>query len=385
MADNRRPRRASLIIGASVLATALVIATASVVLLIALGIGNSVSAERISEDTPPALASVETGEVEELVSVRVMLLPTSTREVPSSQLGPGVVTRAVAEGTVLTAGNVLMAVNELPVLVLEGGIPAYRSIGPGSRGEDVAQLQTFLRNSGSPLQVDGIFGDSTAFALGKLYRELGYPMISVDGAETTDWRASGLPLSNHVFVASSPVVAGSGCGRVGTAVASLQCVLQSQERTPFIADSSERDLAGLPVRLETASGEEIIAKVGDLAVVSPSVPEEAPSSPDAGTQPSGQSAPDEKHFAVAGLLPETSTELRDSASVVLNASAPDGLRVPATAIWETPDGENYLREATAEPDSPGTEHFVQVLLCAGGYCAVRGDGVSPGMRVELLD
>ncbi len=118
MADRRGARRASFIIGASVLATALVIATASVILLIALGVGNSVSAERISEDTPPAFASVETGEVEELVSVRVELLPTSTLEVPSSQLGTGVVTRAVAEGTVLTAGNVLMAVNELPVIVL---------------------------------------------------------------------------------------------------------------------------------------------------------------------------------------------------------------------------------------------------------------------------
>ncbi|MFF1278178.1 peptidoglycan-binding protein [Streptomyces marokkonensis] len=85
------------------------------------------------------------------------------------------VTKAPSAGSRLTEGDVLMQVNGRPVLVLRGPVPMYRTIGPGSSGDDVRQLQKALNRLGFPTGgVTGTYGQGTASAVGRWYRSKGY-------------------------------------------------------------------------------------------------------------------------------------------------------------------------------------------------------------------
>ncbi|MFE5259605.1 peptidoglycan-binding protein [Streptomyces coelicoflavus] len=85
------------------------------------------------------------------------------------------VTKAPSAGTRLKEGDALMQVSGRPVLVLSGPVPMYRTLGPGSSGDDVRQLQKALNRLGfSTGGVTGTYGEGTASAVGRWYRSKGY-------------------------------------------------------------------------------------------------------------------------------------------------------------------------------------------------------------------
>ncbi|WP_435616042.1 peptidoglycan-binding protein [Streptomyces coelicoflavus] len=85
------------------------------------------------------------------------------------------VTRAPTPGRRLAEGDVLMQVSGRPVMVLRGSVPMYRTIGPGSTGDDVRQLQKALTRLGfSTGGVTGTYGPGTASAVSSWYRSKGY-------------------------------------------------------------------------------------------------------------------------------------------------------------------------------------------------------------------
>jgi hypothetical protein len=85
------------------------------------------------------------------------------------------VTKAPTAGTVLEEGDVLMSVSGRPVLVLSGTVPMYRSIVPGTSGEDVTQLQDALRRIGyAPGTSRGKYLSGTADAVTKWYKAKGF-------------------------------------------------------------------------------------------------------------------------------------------------------------------------------------------------------------------
>src|SRR5690606_29242172 len=85
------------------------------------------------------------------------------------------VTRAPTPGRRLVEGDVLMQVSGRPVMVLRGSVPMYRTIGPGSSGDDVKQLQKALTRLGfSTGGVTGTYGRGTASAVSRWYRSKGY-------------------------------------------------------------------------------------------------------------------------------------------------------------------------------------------------------------------
>lgn len=94
------------------------------------------------------------------------------------------VTRAPAAGTVLKQGAVLMEVSGRPVMVLAGSVPMYRTIGPGTSGADVRQLQLDLRQLGFYSgTVSGVYGDATAAAVSNWYNSRGYQAQGPSSAE----------------------------------------------------------------------------------------------------------------------------------------------------------------------------------------------------------
>ena len=85
------------------------------------------------------------------------------------------VTKAPPTGTTVAEGDVLMEVSGRPVLVFTGTVPMYRTLGLGTTGDDVKQLQAALKRLGlDPGPVDGTFGTQTADAVRTWYRHKGY-------------------------------------------------------------------------------------------------------------------------------------------------------------------------------------------------------------------
>lgn len=79
----------------------------------------------------------------------------------------GIVTGVDIEpGQLVNGGDVLYRVDERPVVIAEGAVPAFRDMGPGLKGDDVRQLQTMLADLGYLRSTpDGDFGTTTSAAV----------------------------------------------------------------------------------------------------------------------------------------------------------------------------------------------------------------------------
>ncbi|MGW0658145.1 peptidoglycan-binding protein [Streptodolium elevatio] len=95
----------------------------------------------------------------------------------SAETGGGVqkVTRTPVAGASVAEGSVFMEVSGRPVFVLRGVVPMYRTLGPGTKGADVKQLNEALKRIGfDPGTTTDAFTSGTASALKRWYRARGY-------------------------------------------------------------------------------------------------------------------------------------------------------------------------------------------------------------------
>lgn len=147
--------------------------------------------------------------------------PQTLRVRPSTlKTGAQVVTRLPRGGTVVDELDVLLTLSGRPVFVLRGREPAYRDLGPGMVGRDVAQLERALARGGyRPGSVDGVFDAATAAAVTGLYRDHGFAWLVADEATLSAarpseaalvdgaWASAGVqvPSDEIVFVPRTPV------------------------------------------------------------------------------------------------------------------------------------------------------------------------------------
>ncbi len=121
---------------------------------------------------------VESRELSSRVVVRgtVQSSEETTIQVSTAALGNPVVTGLPkSEDDELDEGEVAIEITGRPVIVLEGTLPTYRSMGPSSEGPDVKQLEeSLLRLGYDPGDVDGVYTAATASAVDDLYDSLGY-------------------------------------------------------------------------------------------------------------------------------------------------------------------------------------------------------------------
>ncbi|MFI5803387.1 peptidoglycan-binding protein [Streptomyces sp. NPDC051561] len=102
--------------------------------------------------------------------------------------GKAVVTRLpVKAGSQVKHGQSLIEISGRPLTALQGDLPAYRDLKPGSQGRDVTQLRKALSRLGHDSSGDhnGYFGEATKRALSSYYRVLGYAPLPAqeDGQE----------------------------------------------------------------------------------------------------------------------------------------------------------------------------------------------------------
>jgi hypothetical protein len=156
---------------------AVLIATAATVIMVVASGGNGADATARSQTSGLTTAKVERGKLAAVVS----LDGTLTYRARSDGSPYAVINRASGTYTQLPdigdevdCGGVLYRVDDHPVLLLCGTVPAYRDLQMGDQGKDVRQLNRNLHRLGFGADADSsAFTGQTATALEKLQRRKG--------------------------------------------------------------------------------------------------------------------------------------------------------------------------------------------------------------------
>src|SRR5919106_129273 len=139
------------------------------------------AAARTAPPTPsPILVPVE----ERVLSSNVVTRGTARFGLPQPiSIAPSVlkadttvlITTLPARNAQFKEGDVMLTTSGRPVFVLQGEIPAYRDLVPGTAGEDVRQLEQGLERLGfHPGPVDGTYDGHTSGAVAEWYEAAGY-------------------------------------------------------------------------------------------------------------------------------------------------------------------------------------------------------------------
>lgn len=117
--------------------------------LIGLGAGSYVLDR--PEATADDVSTPDTTRVEQGTLGRTLRLPaTGAWEVAGVIQSPagGVITAIMSKSGVLEPGSILLRIDERPVVLVPGDVPAFREMSVGTRGRDVAALQGYLASLG---------------------------------------------------------------------------------------------------------------------------------------------------------------------------------------------------------------------------------------------
>lgn len=282
----------------------------------------------------------------------------------------GTATWLPAAGRVVREGQVLYRVDEAPVVLLYGRVPAYRALAEGAMGQDVAQLNRDLvalhyldRSELDSHRRD--FNWATAVGVRRLQRHLGtgqtgslplgHLVFLPTAARVTVLRAGlGAPAAGPVLLASSPA---------RTVRVALDPDLQSAVR------SGNRVTITLPDGRTTPGR---VTSVGKVATVSPSNSAGSDSGPTVPVQiqPTDPST--------TGGLDQALVEVAITDQTVRNV-----LAVPVYALLARAGG-GYSVEVLARD---GTHHLVRVRLGlfddAAGMVQASGAGLAAGQRVVV--
>jgi len=272
----------------------------------------------------------------------------------------GTLTWLPAEGRVVRRGGVLYRVDDDPVVLMYGSVPAWRALSSGvSDGPDVLELERNLAALGYDSgTVDDHFSSSTAAAVKDWQDDLGLSETGSVELGRVEF-ASGPQRVGQVTAhlggqASGPLMDVSSTRHVATAD------VDAAEQT--IVHKGDRVLVALP------SGEEVPARISDVGRVAES----------SRTSNSGYTIPIEVEFGKKVRLPNL-----DQAPVtvrIASESKKDALSVPITALVAQPGG-GYSVEVV----NGGRRFYVPVQtgLFASGYVEISGSGLAPGVKVVV--
>jgi peptidoglycan hydrolase-like protein with peptidoglycan-binding domain len=272
----------------------------------------------------------------------------------------GTVTALAAEGATVRRGKALYRIDDDPVVLLYGALPAYRRLSSGDTGRDVKQFEKNLWSLGyRGFTVDRTYSSATASAVRDWQDDLGLARTgTVDPARL-------VYAPGPVRVASRSAAPGDAA-QPGTAL--LETTGTGRVATVEL-DISDQRLArkGAAVRVTRPDGKEVTGKIKDIeTVVTPADgPQEASTglsvSIGFGTAPAG---PDRAAVSVAFTA----------------ATRPGVLTVPVAALLALAEGGYGLHLV----ESGGTRIVaVRTGLFADGRVEVSGGGIAAGQTVGM--
>ena len=354
-----RPRRRRALAGGAV---AVVLAAGAVGGAVALGGGDGSSDASDDGTVATGVAAIERRDLVETESVDGTLGYADERPVPTSLAGT--LTWLPQEGATVRPDGRLFAVDGEEVFLLDGRVPAWRDLAPGTEGDDVLQLERILRELGydpyEAMTVDGEWDGGTTSAV-------------LRWQEAHDLDETGtIELGRVVFqpgerrIASVGATLGARAGGAPLTTTSTRRVV-TVELSPSKVGLARR---GARVSVELPSGDDVRGRITEVARVA-----KLPAGDDA-------SASDATVAVTIRLRRGARGTRIDQApvDVLLERSrARDALAIPASALLAQAGGDFAveLREAGGERRIVPVETGVT----SDGYVAIEGDGLRPGMRV----
>ena len=202
-----------------------------------------------------------------------------------------VVTGAVPDvASSLQEGDVMLQVAGRPVILLGGELPTYRSLGPGSNGPDVQQLQEALIRLGyDPGAADGNYGALTANAVAELYQSIGYqpPVPETTSADLTDAQAQ-LTAANAQVTGAEQALASAKKGPSQSEILAAQAAVNAAQRA--VDDAEE------------AGDTDAIAQANDQLAIAQAQLAELQESPETGGEAAALQAAKAQASAAAVVL-----------------------------------------------------------------------------------
>jgi peptidoglycan hydrolase-like protein with peptidoglycan-binding domain len=254
------------------------------------------------------------------------------------------------------AGAELFKIDQVPVIAMPGIIPAFRDLASGARGDDVAQVQSFLVAEGAnDLAVDGKWSTATTRAWEAWQRAQGYAP------------QPGAPLGTIVFFGEFPVTIAAPVGhRVGgiVAVGDALAVLDPTPRFNLVAPAGSQP--SLP------QGATVTLTVGGVALeftVSDSQTRES----DGTTETLLQST---SPMVCAQWCDGVGTNAPTPFSATATVAGPvTGVVVPLGVIRTKAQDQLFV------VDGSGTERPVTIVLRVGSSAVV--EGLEAGASIEV--
>ena len=349
-------RRASIVAAAALTASAAA-ATAIVVGLPAAEGGNAPSAAA----TPPATAEVTRGTLIDEETKTGDLGYGDTTAIKAR--GSGTVTGLAATGSTVTRGKPLYRVDDDPVVLLYGKLPAYRTLRNGVEGRDVKQLEQNLWALGyRGFTVDKEYTSATADAVEQWQDDLGVPETGVVDPAAIVYAAGPVRVDSHEAAAGDALQPGGGVLSItGTArVAVVEMEIGDQRLAK----------KGAKVEVTLPDGNTTAATIADVETVV--VPADNPDGEDTTaikvtiTFPAGK--------APKGL---------DAAAIDVaftSATAKDVLTVPVTALLALSEGGYGVEVVQGSSTSIVA---VETGMFADGKVEISGTGISEGTVVGV--
>ncbi|WBB65943.1 peptidoglycan-binding domain-containing protein [Micromonospora sp. WMMD812] len=314
---------------------------------------------------PPATATIGRQTLTDAQTVDGELGYGTTRTA-TARLG-GTITALPDTGTVVKRGGRLYAVDNDPVVLLYGSLPAYRVLEPGVEGADVAQFERNLRVLGhTGFTVDDEYTGSTADAVREWQEDLGLP-------------ETGRVEPGRIVYADDAVRVESHQASTGDATQPGQGVLAYTGTSRLVTvelDVDDQRLAkkGATVDVGLPDGDPVTGKVESVqTVIDPGSGGAAGQSDEAET----------KIEVTVSVTDPAKLTAYDQASVEVTFTAterPDVLTVPVAALLALAEG-GYGVEVV----DGGRSRIVAVTtgLFAAGRVEVSGPDVAEGLTVGM--
>jgi peptidoglycan hydrolase-like protein with peptidoglycan-binding domain len=277
-----------------------------------------------------------------------------------SSRAAGTVTDLPAEGSTITRGRAVFRLDDDPVTLLYGTLPAYRTLAPGVRGADVRQFERNLRALGyRGFTVDADYTRSTAAAVRDWQDDLGRAETgTVDPGQL-------VYAAGAVRVDSLSTQAGAVVGP-GTAV---EKVTGTAPRATVLLDASAGRLArrGAAVRVTLPDAKTVPGRIIKVATV---------------VAEGDDGRADGTRFQVTiGFTSPVENTGTAAVTVAFTAGRrPNVLAVPVAALLALAEGGYGVQVVDA-----ATTRIVAVEtgLFADGKVEITGAGLAPGTRVAM--
>jgi multidrug efflux system membrane fusion protein len=327
----------------------------------AAGFGGGSGSDQTPSNLPPASAQVTRQTMQDTDEASGDLGYGATTVLPGRIAG--VITTVPLAGDVITRGRPIYRVDNTPVVLMYGGLPAYRTLRSGSEGPDVRALEDNLNALGyTGITVDRRYTAATARAVKRWQKDQGLPQ-------------TGRVEQGRVVFAPGVIRVDSVTAGVNQSTGGGQEVLRYTQTTRHVTvrlDVSRQRLArkGVAVRVQLPDGTQVAGRVERVyTVIEPA--------------------------ASAGADPTTRIEATVSLSKPQAAAAIEVAVV--TVVFTADERENVLTVPIAalvalaaggygvEVIDGTTSRSVKVAtgLFAGGRVEVRGDGLKEGMTVGI--